>query len=50
MSEGVKPLSFEVVGTDVNGVSGLPDLVETSVDGSSVSYKAAESGVDTSSL
>ena len=38
------------MGTDFDGVSGLPDLVETSFVGSSVSYIAAESGMDTSSL
>lgn len=48
-SEGGKPVSYAVVGTDFDGVSGLPDLVETSVGGSSVSYIVAGSSVDTSS-
>jgi len=49
-SEGGKPVSYAVVGTGFDGVSGLPNLVETSFVGSSVSYIAAESGMDTSSL
>ena len=50
-SEGGKPVLYAVVGTDFDGVSGLPDLVETSVGGCSVSYIVAECRVDiTSSL
>lgn len=48
-SEGGKSVSYAVVGTNDDGVSGLPGVVETPVGGSSVSYMVAGSSVDTSS-
>ena len=40
-SDGDTPVSYAVVGTTVDGVSGSVNMEETSMDGSSVSYIVA---------